>query len=79
MDRALFTADANSYFTPEAIGDIRKSLASVGKLKSVTGTSEALRGGMTHRVYRAEFEKTTLRLNVYVTADGKYEQFMVEE
>jgi D-alanyl-D-alanine carboxypeptidase len=79
LDRTLFTPDANSYFTPEAIGDIRKSLASIGRLKSVTRTSEVLRGGMTHRMYRAEYEKKTLRLNVYVTADGKYEQFMVEE
>lgn len=79
IDRALFTPNANSYFTDEAIGDIRRTLASLGKLKSVTRTAETLRGGMTHRGYRAEFEKKNLRLNVYVTADGKYEQFMVEE
>jgi hypothetical protein len=34
---------------------------------------------MTHRAYRAEFEKKTLDLNVYVTVEGKYEQFLVVE
>jgi D-alanyl-D-alanine carboxypeptidase len=79
IDRSLFTGNANSYFTPESLGDIRKSLAELGKLKSVTRTSETLRGGMTHRNYRAEYAKKTLSLNIYVTPDGKYEQFMVEE
>jgi len=34
---------------------------------------------MTHRSYRAQFDKKTLRLNIYVLPDGKYEQFLVEE
>ena len=29
--------------------------------------------------YRAEFDKKSLLLNIYVTADGKYEQYMVED
>jgi hypothetical protein len=45
----------------------------------LTRSSETLRGGMTHRVYRAVYEKKTLTLNIYVMPDGKYEQFMVEE
>jgi hypothetical protein len=48
-------------------------------LKAVTRRSQQLRGGMTHRSYRAEFEKKTVRLNVYVMPDGKIEQFLVEE
>jgi hypothetical protein len=79
IDRALFTANANSYFTETALRDIRKSLSSIGKLKTLTRTSEGLRGGMTHRGYRAVYEKKTLSLNIYVMPDGKYEQFMVEE
>ncbi len=79
IDRALFTANANSYFTETALQDIRKSLSSIGKLKTLTRTSEALRGGMTHRAYRAVYEKKTMSLNIYVMPDGKYEQFMVEE
>ena len=45
----------------------------------MTSTGENLRGGMTHRVYRAEFEKKALVLNIYVMPDGKYEQFLVED
>jgi len=74
-----FTENARSYFTPEALRDIRTSLANLGPLKSVTRSAEQLRGGMTHRSYRAEFAKKTVRLNVYVAADGKFEQFMVVE
>jgi D-alanyl-D-alanine carboxypeptidase len=79
IDRGLFTGNANSYFTDAALRDIRKSLSGVGALKSVTRTSETLRGGMTHRNYRAVYAKKTLTLNIYVMPDGKYEQFMIEE
>jgi D-alanyl-D-alanine carboxypeptidase len=79
IDRALFTDNANSYFTPAAIQDIRTSLTALGKLKQVTFERENLRGGMTHRSYRAEFEKKSVGLNIYLTAGGKYEQFMIEE
>jgi hypothetical protein len=47
-------------------------------LQAVTKTNEQLRGGMTHRSYRAQFEKTVL-LNIYLMPGGKYEQFLVEE
>ncbi|HEX8984306.1 MAG TPA: serine hydrolase domain-containing protein, partial [Bryobacteraceae bacterium] len=68
IDRALFTADANSYFSETALKDCRNSLRPLGKLKTVAAGGENLRGGMTHRSYRAEFEKKTLNLNIYVTA-----------
>ena len=79
IDRALFTANANSYFTETALRDCRQSLAALGKLKAVTAASEESRGGMTHRTYRAEFLRKTVTLNIYVTPQGKYEQFMVED
>jgi D-alanyl-D-alanine carboxypeptidase len=79
IERALFTSNANAYFTAEALGDLKSSMAKLGKLRGVTFGSENLRGGMAHRSYRAEFEKKTLSLNIYVTADGKFEQFMVTE
>jgi D-alanyl-D-alanine carboxypeptidase len=77
LDRAQFTANANFYFTETALRDCKSSLAGLGKLKSVTRTAESLRGGMIHRSYRAEFQKKTVLLNVYVMPDGKYEQFLV--
>ena len=79
IDRSLFTANANGYFSGTALRDCRASLAKLGKLAAVTFVREEQRGGMTHRTYRAQFEKKTLSLNIYVTPDGKYEQFLVEE
>ena len=79
VNRSLFTDNANSYFGDLALKDLRKSLTACGKLQSVTRTSDTLRGGMTHRTYRAVFQKKTVTLNIYVMPDGKYEQFLVEE
>src|SRR5579883_2457610 len=76
IDRALFSDNANSYFSVQALEDYKKSVGALGKLKTVTATGENLRGGMTHRSYRAEFEKKTLMLNIYLLADGRFEQFM---
>jgi hypothetical protein len=79
IDRTLFTDNANGYFSAPALRDCRTSLGALGKLQSVTPVSESLRGGMTHRSYRAQFAKKTLSLNIYLLPDGKYEQFLVEE
>jgi len=79
VDRALFTSDANAYFTDLVLQDFAVSLQNLGKVQTVTKTNEQLRGGMTHRSYRAQFEKKTVLLNVYLMPDGKYEQFLVEE
>jgi CubicO group peptidase (beta-lactamase class C family) len=79
VDRSLFTPDASAYFTDGSLQDFAASLQALGKLQGVTKTNEQLRGGMTHRSYRAQFEKKTVLLNVYLMPDGKYEQFLVEE
>jgi len=79
IDRGRFTPNANAYFVSEALDDYRRSLSPLGKLMVLTKQNEQLRGGMTHFVYRAHFEKNTVALNLYVTADGKFEQFLVEE
>lgn len=79
IDRSLFTANARSYFNEIALRDYQSSLAALGKLLGVTKVNESLRGGMTHRSYRAQFEKKTVSLNIYVMPDGKYEQFLVVE
>lgn len=79
IDRALFTANANTYFSDQALEDCRSSLKPLGKLNAVTATAESLRGGMIHRSYTAEFEKKKLLLNIYLLPDGKFEQFLVED
>jgi D-alanyl-D-alanine carboxypeptidase len=79
IDRALFTENANSYFAETALHDYRNSLLPLGKLVRLNRQSEELRGGMTHLNYQASFEHDTVTLNIYVTPDGKFEQFLVEE
>jgi CubicO group peptidase (beta-lactamase class C family) len=79
IDRALFTDNANSYFGKVALHDAKTSLGRLGALQSVTAGSESSRGGMTHRSYRAQFEKKTLNVSVYVTGAGKYEQLLLTE
>ena len=79
INRALFTANANFYFSDAALGDFKTSLAPLGKLKSVTRRVAELRGGMKGRGYRAEFETKSVWLSIYMTDDGLYEQFLVVE
>jgi D-alanyl-D-alanine carboxypeptidase len=79
IDRSMFTPDANSYFNDQVLKDFAASLAPLGMLQDITRTSEQLRGGMTHRSYRAQYEKKTVLLNVYVMPEGQYEQFLVEQ
>src|ERR1700723_1365071 len=79
INRALFTANANFYFSDAALGDFKTSLAPLGKLKSVTRRVAELRGGMKERGYRAEFETKSVWLSIYMTDDGLYEQFLVVE
>ena len=77
IDRSLLTSNNKFYFTDAALHDIEASLAPLGALKSVTRQRQSLRGGMTYREYRAQFEKSTLAITVYVTPDGHYEQFLI--
>jgi len=79
IDRTLFTANANNYFSETALQDCKQSLHPLGKIKTVTAVSQSLRGGMTYRSYRAEFAAKTLLISTYVLSDGKYEQFLIEE
>ena len=77
IDRALFTANANAYFTAQALTDFASSLAPLGAPKEFTQLSQSLRGGMTLRRYTAVFPKKTLRVITFTMPDGKLEQFMV--
>lgn len=79
IDRALFTANADSYFSQTALTDYRNSLAPLGKLQLLTRQNEQHRAGMTFFSYRAHFERNSVMLSIYVTPDGKFEQFLVEE
>jgi CubicO group peptidase (beta-lactamase class C family) len=79
IDRSLFTSNANFYFSHLALDDYRKSLSRLGPLQSVTRLRESSRGGMSHRTYKTVFQNKVVNLNIYMTPEGKYEQFLVEE
>jgi CubicO group peptidase (beta-lactamase class C family) len=80
LDRGLFTADVNFYFSPETLHDFQASLAPLGAVESVTQVAEQLRGGMVLRVYQVKFGGgTTLSLNTYTQKDGRLEQFLVNQ
>ncbi|MGI8547114.1 MAG: serine hydrolase domain-containing protein [Gemmatimonadaceae bacterium] len=77
VDRSLFTANANAYFSNEAVRDFASSLAPLGAPKQFVQVSQQNRGGMTERSYRAMVAGRTLDVWTYETSDGKLEQYQV--
>jgi D-alanyl-D-alanine carboxypeptidase len=79
LDHALFTANGNSYFTAEVIGDYSASLKPLGAPKAFELLRSGLRGGFTERSYRIVFPEKTLNLVVRAAMDGKLEQYQISE
>ena len=79
IDRSLFTDNANSYFTEQALKDYAVGLGPLGAPESFTQARSSLRGGMTARVYTVKYPKKTLALIIYQMPDGKIEQYLVAE
>ena len=77
INRSDFTADANSYFTPEALNDFKQSLAPLGPPLNFVQTGEEDRGGMTFRSYQLAFPEKTLALWVREMPDGEIEQYQL--
>jgi D-alanyl-D-alanine carboxypeptidase len=77
IDRSELTALCDAYFTPEAVADFASSLKLLGLPTSFTQTAEEKRGGMTFRVFRADFGIRQLRVTIYEEPDGKLEQYLV--
>jgi CubicO group peptidase (beta-lactamase class C family) len=77
VDRSLFTDDANFYFSEQALKDFASGLAPLGTPQDFTQTRQALRGGMTLRVYSIKFPGTTLRAWTFEMPDGKLEQYQI--
>lgn len=77
IDRTLFTANCNSYFTPQALGDYASSLKPLGAPLEFRQATQNLRGGMTFRVYDVFFPHKHLLVTTYWMPDGKIEQYLV--
>ena len=79
IDRALFSPNANAYFSEEAVSDFASSLGPLGTPGEFAQTRRELRGGMTFRAFRVKCGGRTLELTTRTLADGKVEQYVVEQ
>lgn len=77
VNRDDFTENFNGYLSAAAVADYEKSLGVLGTPATFRLTRTADRGGMQYRGYRIRCGTKTLNLSVYVTKDGKIEQFLV--
>jgi CubicO group peptidase (beta-lactamase class C family) len=77
IDRALFSDNANSYFTEQALADLASGLAPLGAPTAVHQTAQRERGGMTFRGFEAVFPGKTLEIWERDLPDGKIEQFQI--
>ena len=78
IDRSQFTENCNGYFDEPTLRDYQESLSRLGNIVSFSAGSPSLRGGMTHRTFTVRYKERTVNINAYETADGKYEQFLVD-
>ncbi len=77
IDRALFTDNANDYFSEAALKDFASSLGPLGKPQEFTQIAQSLRGGMTLRRYRIKYADKALRVTTFTMPDGKLEQYTI--
>jgi D-alanyl-D-alanine carboxypeptidase len=78
IDRALFSANCNFYFSDATVADFRATLAPLGAVTNVYRARTALRGGMTYNAYRVTFSNgTVLLMDTYTLPDGKFEQLLI--
>jgi len=75
--RALFSDNANSYFSEQALKDLADGLKSLGQPKSLTQTARQERGGMTFRQFMVRFPHKNLEILQRTLPDGKIEQYQV--
>jgi D-alanyl-D-alanine carboxypeptidase len=77
VDRALFTSNANAYFTEAALADFASSLGPLGAPQEFEQASQSLRGGMTARSFRIKCGSRTLEVTTFTMPDGKLEQYQI--
>jgi CubicO group peptidase (beta-lactamase class C family) len=80
LDRSQLTANANFYFTPQAIADYASSLGPLGAPTSFEPDGKpVLRGGFVIQGYTIKYPQQTLKLSTFYEpgANGRVEQFLV--
>lgn len=76
-DRARFTDNFNLYLTDKALADHKQYLGALGEVVTFQMQGSSKRGGMDIRSYRLRVGETLLNLSVFVTKDGRFDQFLV--
>src|SRR5262252_523063 len=77
IDRGLFTANANAYFSDAALADFASGLGPLGPPQEFEPISQSLRGGMVARSFRIKWGTRSLRLTTFTMPDGKLEQYQI--
>ena len=77
IDRSLFSANANAYFSEQALADFAASLGPLGSPESFVANPKSLRGGMVGRSFRIRAGGKNLGLSTFTLPDGKLEQFQI--
>jgi CubicO group peptidase (beta-lactamase class C family) len=78
LDRSLFTANANAFFSDAVLADYAASLGSLGEPSDFTATGSSLRGGLRIRGFRIRAGQVTLDLTMMLRPDGMIEQYVVQ-
>ncbi len=78
IDRALFTPDANDYFSAPALADYAASLGPLGAPTEFAARGSSLRGGLVIRSYRIRAGGVAMSLTMMSRPDGVIEQYIVE-
>ena len=78
IDRGLFTANANAFFTAQVLADYAASLGPLGEPSDFTATGSSLRGGLRIRGFRIRAGQGNLDLTMMLRPDGLIEQYVVE-
>ena len=77
VDRSLFTANGNSLLTPQALADLKASLAPLGPPRLITLEHESRRGGMITRRWKILCRDRRLQVVERGYPEGKLEEFLV--
>lgn len=77
VNRADFTDDFNAYLDAATIADYKATLGPLGAPMVFSLNRTRHRGGMEYRGYRLRAGTQSLSLSVFLTKDGKIEQFLV--
>jgi CubicO group peptidase (beta-lactamase class C family) len=77
INRALFSDNANAYFSEQALKDLASGFAPLGAIQSFKQDRRSERGGMTFRLFKVKFAKQNLQVWQRTLPDGKIEQYQV--